>query len=241
MCSKTPTGSSGFVNFQSFVYSGMKRTVTLPLVLFVFLFAACGHHEPPESTAAPTPAPRSTMAADSASTQEQAQELDHEEDQANLGQKISTITFRTKATKKERKNYDDGIVSWINLDSPEIRITNLIDADAIVIPYEKVKLRIDYPIAKPVFFYLSGAERGFTRKQIILAISKKYHQMYDEEEKTAKIKTIAMKDRKTLANRNKTDGKYGIWGHDLSDLDLDSINVYQSADGTIILDLDIES
>jgi hypothetical protein len=219
----------------------MKRTIILPLVLFVFLFSACGSHEQSESTAAPTPAPRNTTAADSASTQEQAQELDHEEDQANLGPKISAITFRTKATKEERKNFEDGIVSWINLDSPENRISDLIDANVIVIPYEKVKLRIDYPIAKPVFFYLSGAEKGFTRKQIILTISKKYHQMYDEEEKTAKIKTIPMKDRKTLANRNQTDGKYGIWGHDLSDLDLSSINVYRSADGTIVLDLEIES
>jgi hypothetical protein len=154
---------------------------------------------------------------------------------------ISTITFRTKATKEERKNFEDGIVSWINLDPPEIRIAYLIDANVIVIPYENVKLRIDYPIAKPVFFSLSGSERGFTRKQIILAISKKYHQMYDEEEITAKIKTIPMKDRKILANRNRTDGKYGIWGHDLSDLDLSSINVYRNTDGTIVLDLEIES
>ena len=219
----------------------MNRTITLPLVLFVFLFSACGNHEQSESTAAPTPAPRSTTSADSVSTQEQAQELGHEEDQANLGQKISIIAFRTKATKEERKDFEDGIVPWINLDSPEIRIANLIEADVIVIPYEKVKLKIDYPISKPVFFHLSGAKKGFTRKQIILAISKKYHQMYDEEEKTAKIKAIPMKDRKTLANRNQTDGKYGIWGHDLSDLDLDSINVYRSADGTIVLDLDIES
>ncbi len=219
----------------------MKRAITLPVVLFVFLFSSCGNHEQSESTAAPTPGPRCTTVADSASTKEQAQELDHEEDQADLSQKISVITFRTKATKEERKDFEDGIIPWANLDSPEIRIANLIDADVIVIPYEKVKLRIDYPIAKPVFFDLSGDEKGFTRKQIILAISKKYHQMYDEEEKTAKIKTIPMKDRKTLANRNQTDGKYGVWGHDLSDLDLDSIIVYRSADGTIVLDLEIES
>jgi hypothetical protein len=104
-----------------------------------------------------------------------------------------------------------------------------------------VKLRIDYPVAKPVFFLLSGAEKGFTRKQIILAISKTYHEMYDEEEKIAKIKTVPLKDRKTLANRNETDGKYGIWGHDLSDLELNSINVYESTDGTIVLDLEIDS
>jgi hypothetical protein len=131
--------------------------------------------------------------------------------------------------------------NWISLDSPENRLINLVDADVVVIPYQKVKLRIDYPVAKPVFFLLSGAEKGFTRKQIILAISKTYHEMYDEEEKIAKIKTVPLKDRKTLANRNETDGKYGIWGHDLSDLELNSINVYESTDGTIVLDLEIDS
>jgi len=75
----------------------------------------------------------------------------------------------------------------------------------------------------------------------VLAISKKYHEIYDEEERTAATKTIPMAQRKTLANRNETDGKYGIWGHDLSDLMLDTIDVYKNDKGKIFLQLSIES
>jgi hypothetical protein len=219
----------------------MRRTIPVPLILLVFLSFSCGAPEQSEPTAGPKPSSKVTTVADSGSARERTQQLDHEQDQTNLGQELTNITFQTKATTEERKSFGEKFVSWISLDSPENRLINLVDADVVVIPYQKVKLRIDYPVAKPVFFLLSGAEKGFTRKQIILAISKTYHEMYDEEEKIAKIKTVPLKDRKTLANRNETDGKYGIWGHDLSDLELNSINVYESTDGTIVLDLEIDS
>jgi hypothetical protein len=219
----------------------MKHATPISLILFLCLFFSCGTPHQSEPASEPKLSSPIATAADSGSAREKAQQLDHEQDESDLGLKIATITFQTKATKEERKDFEDGFIPWINLDSPENRIANLIDPDVIVIPYQKVKVRVDYPVAKPILFYLSGAEKGFTRKQIILAVSKTYHQMYNKEEKTAKTKTVPMKDRKTLANRNKTDGKYGIWGHDLSDLDLTSINVYQSADGGIVLDLEIDS
>lgn len=65
--------------------------------------------------------------------------------------------------------------------------------------------------------------------------------MYDEEENTSKTKTVPVKQRQGLLNRNETNGKYGIWGHDLSDLDLTSMDVYENEEGTIFLDLDIDS
>ncbi|MDO6432966.1 hypothetical protein Q4E93_20325 [Flavitalea sp. BT771] len=88
---------------------------------------------------------------------------------------------------------------------------------------------------------LASHSSGFTRRQIILEISKRYHQMYEEEERTATIKTIPVEQRKTMYNRNETNGKYGIWGHDLSDLELSTINIYRNAEGRIYLVLDIES
>ena len=210
----------------------------IPLILSFLLFSACQNPRQPNPTAAPAAAqPTPISAADTAiAVRESAQQ-----EQLNLGQQLSTIPIQTKATKEERKDFEDGIIPWVNLDSAERRITNLVDPDEIVIPYQKVKIMIDYPLAKPIFFELTSLTKGFTRKQLILAISKKYHQIYDEEEKTAKIKTIPLKDRKELANRNQTDGKYGIWGHDLSDLALTGIIVYQTPDGTILLDLDIDS
>lgn len=76
---------------------------------------------------------------------------------------------------------------------------------------------------------------------MILAISKKYHEIYNEEEKSSKIKTIPLDERTGIINRNETQGKYGIWGHDLSDLDLSSIEVYETDEGKINILLIIES
>jgi len=159
----------------------------------------------------------------------------------SLGQKISTITFKIKATGDDIKSADEGNVPWINLDSPKKKLNGLIDPDELVLPYKKVVLIIDYPVKKPVFFELSSSANGFSKKQIILEIYNRYHQMYDEEERTAKIKTIPTKQRKLLANRNQTDGKFGIWGHDLSDLELSSIDVFKNSRNIIFLRLDIES
>ena len=44
-----------------------------------------------------------------------------------------------------------------------------------------------------------------------------------------------------MYNRNETNGKYGIWGHDIADLVLADILVYKTADGQIILSLEMES
>lgn len=48
-------------------------------------------------------------------------------------------------------------------------------------------------------------------------------------------------ERKTMYNRNETNGKYGIWGHDISDLVLAEILVYEAENGEIILTLNMES
>ena len=85
------------------------------------------------------------------------------------------------------------------------------------------------------------SSNGFTREALVKKISDKYHQIYQEEESTATVKTVPVKERTTLYNRNQTDGKYGIWGHDLADLALDHIMVYKSANGDILLSLDIDS
>lgn len=70
-------------------------------------------------------------------------------------------------------------------------------------------------------------------------ITKEYQKLYQDEEKSATIKTVPMKERK-MYNRNQTNGKYGIWGHDLADLALSSIQVYKE-NGNTILTLGIES
>ncbi len=39
--------------------------------------------------------------------------------------------------------------------------------------------------------------------------------------------------RRGIINRNQTNGKYGIWGHDIGDLDLSAVIVKKTGDGLI--------
>ncbi|MEO7306306.1 MAG: hypothetical protein ABIR78_06920 [Ferruginibacter sp.] len=158
-----------------------------------------------------------------------------------LGQRISTIEIKLKATKEELETFEDGVVPWINMEETNKEIIRLIDPDKIVLPYPSVTLIIDYPLNTPAMVALSTIPQGFTFKQIILEISKKYHELYALEESTATTKTVPMSKRKGLINRNETNGKFGVCCHDLADLVLSSIWVYQNSKGKITLMLEIES
>jgi hypothetical protein len=162
-------------------------------------------------------------------------------DPDSIGTLIAKIEFKLKATKEELDIFDDGIVPWISLQSPNEEIPRLIDADEIILPYSKVTLIIDYPLNKPASFEISAQGSGFTKTQLIREISKKYHQIYQDEEESASIKTIPLEKRKGLINRNETNGKYGVWGHDLADLDLSVVEVYKNREGKIYLTLSVES
>lgn len=156
----------------------------------------------------------------------------------SLGRLISEIRFDVKTDNLE--DYERGKIPWIRIDSPHIDIKNLIGKDEIVIPETKLVVIIDYPLTTSYKFELISKE-GFTRAQLIDEISRRYYQLYDEEERTATVKTIPIKDRKKIYNRNQTNGKYGIWGHDIGDLVLDEIHVYKNATGEVFLVLQLES
>jgi len=91
-----------------------------------------------------------------------------------------------------------------------------------VIEDSDIFIEYSYPIRHP--YTLSYHSRGgFCREQLIHIITSQYKQMYAEEEKTVRHKPVIPMDQRGLLtynimNRNETDGKYGIWGHDLEDL-----------------------
>ena len=161
--------------------------------------------------------------------------------QSNQGDFITTIEFGVKAEPENAKDFEDGIIPWINIEKPENQINRLIDADKVVITDSELTLVIDYPLNKPAEFILKSSGKGFTKKQLVLEISKKYHEIYEAEESSAKIKTSPVEKREGLINRNETNGKYGICCHDIGDLDLSSAHVYKTEDGKIQIVLEIES
>ena len=166
---------------------------------------------------------------------------DFPEQSDKIGELISSIEFQVKVSQEDKASFEGGLAPWISLDEPEKDIDSLIDADDIVLRYNKFTLLIDYPLHNPAIFEISTTEKGFSREQLISEISKKYHEIYKEEETGATQKTIPMEKREGLSNRNETNGKYGVWGHDLSGLDLSSIEVFKNSEGKITLRLGVES
>ncbi len=155
----------------------------------------------------------------------------------SLGGLVTTISFEVKT--KNLKDYPDGIIPYASIEKAETDIPGLVNKDMVVIHDTAIQIIIDYPLNNPYTFRLSSAS-GFTSAMLLKAISKHYYLVYDEEEKTATIKTLPMKKRK-MYNRNETNGKYGIWGHDIGDLVLAEAIVYRNEHGQVTLTLEMES
>lgn len=138
--------------------------------------------------------------------------------------------------------FTDGVIPWISVGEAQQQISRLINRNQIVIPHQSAILLIDYPLNKPVEIPIkSTSANGFTKEDLAIIVSREYKRIYQEEEATANIKTTPMEQRKGLINRNQTDGKYGIWGHDIEDLDLSGISVIKDEKGQIYIELMIES
>jgi len=90
----------------------------------------------------------------------------------------------------------------------------------------KYELIIDYPLKKPFKKIIKGPK---TLQQMVDIIVLEYRNIYEIERKTSTLKEESIKSRtkgkSPVINRAETNGKYGIWGHDLGDLDLHSIYI----------------
>ncbi|MBA0883292.1 hypothetical protein [Flavobacterium undicola] len=161
-----------------------------------------------------------------------------QKDYSEIGELVSEFDFKVKTA--NIKDFEDGFIPWADLEKPDSDLANLDKKDEIVVSNKLVKIVIDYPLTNQYEFTLES-ENGFTRGQLLTEISKHYYLLYEEEEKTATIKTIPIEKRTTMYNRNETNGKYGIWGHDIADMDISGISVYKTKNGEIILILNIES
>jgi hypothetical protein len=158
-----------------------------------------------------------------------------------FGELVATISYLVRPSKEDAESGDADLIPWISLERLDAELDRLIEPDEIVVLNREATLLIDYPLNNLVWFDLISENEGFTRKQLAVEISKKYHALYIEEEETASVKTIPPDLRKVMLNRNETNGKYGIWGHDLGDLALREIEVRKNHKGKIILGFKIES
>lgn len=96
---------------------------------------------------------------------------------------------------------------------------NLLNPNEVVIKDEEITMIITYPLSVEVKVDLKN-EGGFTRMFIFKSIYDVYKQIYEEEERE-------IGDPGTynnLYNRRRSEGKYGIWGHYLEDLVIESVS-----------------
>ncbi|HEX7840781.1 MAG TPA: hypothetical protein VF469_25060 [Kofleriaceae bacterium] len=130
----------------------------------------------------------------------------------------------------------------IRLADPSSALARLDQPDEIVIPFEHAVLVIDYPLTTAAQIAVAAPlPIGFTRAVLIKTICEEYSHIYDAEEGTAATKTIPIEERGAMRGRNRTDGAYGIWGHDLQDLVLTAAHWTRQSDGTVRIDLHVES
>jgi hypothetical protein len=129
----------------------------------------------------------------------------------------------------------------IHLKDHEKSITHLRNPEEIVIPFEHATLVIDYPLTAPATISLDAAiHQGFTRVELIKQIHEAYVHVYEAEEETATTKPVPPAERKT-EHRNRTDGVYGIWGHDLEKLVVTAARWTRKSDGSVTIELHVES
>ena len=130
----------------------------------------------------------------------------------------------------------------LRLHEPETALARLEEPEKIVIPFEHAILVIAYPLSTPAKIPIQAPiSYGFTRAQLVRTICEEYANVYDAEEGTAATTTVPLEDRGKFRNRNRTDGAYGIWGYDLQDLLLTSAHWTRRADGTVTIELHVES
>ena len=87
--------------------------------------------------------------------------------------------------------------------------------DIVLPPNQQFVLKIDYPLTESAIFKFNSSPKGTTRHQLSEKIRKCYKKVYEDEDKSVGHKTSNIKG---MFNRDFSDGKYGIWGHDIGDL-----------------------
>lgn len=129
----------------------------------------------------------------------------------------------------------------IRLADPDGSIAQLQKPDEIVIPFEHAVVVIDWPLTNPARIAITAPlAQGFTRRELVKAVCEEYANVYEAEEGTAHTKPTLPAERAPGEHRNRTDGVYGIWGHDLGELRLTALRWTRLPQGVVEIELHVE-
>ncbi len=113
--------------------------------------------------------------------------------------------------------------TWMR-DDPEYQteIRSCPDNEIILPSNKAYTIKIDYPLTNAFVTKVETGKNGLTRRQVVTKICGFYRKIYDDE---AASMDGDEKYIEGMYNRAKSNGKYGIWGHVISDLMLHSLEV----------------
>jgi hypothetical protein len=159
-------------------------------------------------------------------------------DPEKKGSLVATITFVIKNPDLA----EEGPSPYVSIEHPGKDIQFMEKAGDIVVPNNLLYVVVDYPVSNQWEFKVTSANpKGFTKAELVNEISRVFHSMYLEEARTTEVPVVPKAERKTLRNRNRTNGKYGIWGHDIDDLVLHTVELHKAGDGKLYAKLGIDS
>jgi hypothetical protein len=128
----------------------------------------------------------------------------------------------------------EGPSPYIVLDDPEDSIDHLRGAAEVAIDRPAIRVRYRYPLGTRGPSPLEQREGGwifeeqapggarFTRADLARAVAARYAAIYAEEKATSGRAAARVSGARML-NRTETTGRFGIWGHDLGDLALATV------------------
>ncbi len=145
-----------------------------------------------------------------------------------------TVTFKVAVREAE-----EGFETWIMLAEAAGCIKRLKGADDIVLRAKEISIIVDYPMRHAWAFTLRlPSAKGLSRGELALLVSKVYSFIYKEESRTTKIKVGLLKG---TYNRNRTDGKFQIYGHSIKDLGLEKATIHKTRGGYVFVRLVMNS
>lgn len=100
------------------------------------------------------------------------------------------------------------------------------------------QVEIDYPVTQGPFRFPINSQpldsSGYTMRELVNIACEAYQQMYTEEDHSSSIKAGQLGN---TYNRNQTNGTYGIWGHEITDLSLTEL-LFEPNGNTLYLEVD---
>lgn len=121
----------------------------------------------------------------------------------------------------------DTKTSYFSILNIERSLKCMKDKEEVVISDSIIQMLFDFPFFNEFLFTFSSY-RGFTREQLMRIVHAKYCEIYDEESKTYTRYSSKKSKYVDKLNRGNSNGKYGIWGYELEDLFLYTIE-YKAA------------